>query len=538
MDFAFDYSITSGVFDDFFFAVGYDEITGTYSAFGANSLKRLRELKTGIKYIRIHNMFTGPKGDLRGVVDAGCDPVKRDEQGLLIFDWAKLDAVYDTLINNGYIPYIEFGFMPDVLSSAPLNKKGRWKNPPKDYDEWRTLIRECVKHLKDKYPEKHKLFIYEVWNEPDAVYFKGSIKEYIKLYDYTVAALYDIFPDGDFKIGGPAVALRMLPFFKKFLKHCLYEKNHITEQIGAKLDFISFHLKGGLYFPTPSIKKIFRNLRKYMKTIASFKRNGKNARKFNNSAYLPDDVEIHITELDPVVGCAKGVNVNSKFEFRNNEYYSSYTGYIATLLQQFRKNFNHNISLVFSDNLHFSDEAGTIFKGCRSLTTAPFASLKLEEALKDTQVIVKPVVKAYQILNLMKGEMLKQENPLKFEKTDVSALCTKKDNDIYLLFSNFNPKFNETNSKRSNAVIKGLLDKFKSAEISHYVVDATKNNTYKVWIDLKRPTYLDESMFNEIREEEKLKPLKEFEISIENSKIQVSVELKPYSLNFFEIKLL
>ncbi|TXT62412.1 MAG: putative Xylan 1,4-beta-xylosidase [Promethearchaeota archaeon] len=536
-EFEFIYSKEGEELDDFFLAAGYDEIMATTSPFGRKSLVRMRELECGIKYIRIHNLFTGPEGDHRGEVDAGCNPLNRDEKGTLQFNWTNIDRVYDVLITSGYIPYIELGFMPDVLSSASIKTRNRWSYPPKDYDEWGTLVKQFVSHIKNRYSYVFSQFIFELWNEPDVHYFKGRPKEYNKLYDTTVAAFYDVLPNGNFKIGGPAVATRMFPHFKKFLTHCLYEKNYSTGETGNKLDFISFHLKGGLNFQKPKMKRILRRLKGYIRIIDKFKKDGKIARKHNNKAYLPDDIELHITELDPMVGCARGVIDNAKFRFRDTEYYSAYIGYTYTMLHQYRTLFKDNISLVFSDFLHFADEAmkGRIFAGCRSPTTAPFHSTKLEQSLQETRIIVKPVLKGFQLINKMRGRLLQQAHLEKCITSHVNAICTYENNMLYLLISNFNDQFNDTHLIEVSIKVHNLPNNYSTAEIHPLIVNKYTNNTYSTWQSIGRPLELSESQLSAIQRKEKLLFSDKVTHIIQKNTLTLKTTLHPHSLHFYHI---
>ena len=51
--------------------------------------------------------------------------------------------------------------------------------------------------------KKWKAGIGKLWNEPDIAYWKGTLQEYLKLYDYTADAVKRALPTA--KIGGPEV---------------------------------------------------------------------------------------------------------------------------------------------------------------------------------------------------------------------------------------------------------------------------------------------------------------------------------------------
>jgi xylan 1,4-beta-xylosidase len=59
--------------------------------------------------------------------------------------------------------------------------------PPKDYDRWRALCQEWVKHSVERYGRAEvESWWWEVWNEPNIRYWQATPEEYHKLYDYAV----------------------------------------------------------------------------------------------------------------------------------------------------------------------------------------------------------------------------------------------------------------------------------------------------------------------------------------------------------------
>src|SRR5438105_10359770 len=91
-----------------------------------------------------------------------------------------------------------------------------------------------------------KNWLWEVWNEPDIDYWRGSREEFFKLYDYAVAGILRGVPGA--KVGGPdttgAAGKNAEEFLRAFLEHCARGNNEATHTKGAALNFISFHPKG------------------------------------------------------------------------------------------------------------------------------------------------------------------------------------------------------------------------------------------------------------------------------------------------------
>ena len=153
----------------------------------------------GFKYIRFHGLLH----DEMGVY-------AEDKAGNPIYNFQYVDALFDSILNTGMKPFVEFGFMPDKLKS---NEKTIfwWKgniSPPKDHDKWSALIEALVKHWTARYGEEEvKQWYFEVWNEPNLdLFFSGTQADYFKLYERTARAVKSVSPA--YRVGGPATAGR------------------------------------------------------------------------------------------------------------------------------------------------------------------------------------------------------------------------------------------------------------------------------------------------------------------------------------------
>ncbi len=107
----------------------------------------------GFQYLRCHGLLHDELGVYR-----------EDKQGNPIYNWQYIDMVYDYLLSIHVRPFVEIGFMPDVLASIKLDDKnppkGRrdsvfwWKanvTPPKSYDKWDALVTALVTHWTERY---------------------------------------------------------------------------------------------------------------------------------------------------------------------------------------------------------------------------------------------------------------------------------------------------------------------------------------------------------------------------------------------------
>ena len=67
-------------------------------------------MTTGFRYIRFHDIFHDVLGTVR-VVD-----------GRTVYDWTKIDQLYDDLLSKDIRPFIELGFTPSALATAPRRR--------------------------------------------------------------------------------------------------------------------------------------------------------------------------------------------------------------------------------------------------------------------------------------------------------------------------------------------------------------------------------------------------------------------------------
>ncbi len=164
---------------------GYDEPNYTYAPNGKKLLGELAALDSRPVYVRVHNLLT--TGDGSSSLKWGSTNVyTEDASGNPIYSWLILDQIFDTFHAAGIKPLVEIGFMPKALSTHPDPYRHDfprgdiftgWAYPPKDYAKWSELVFQFVSHLRERYGEAEvKTWLWEVWNEPDIGYWKGTRK--------------------------------------------------------------------------------------------------------------------------------------------------------------------------------------------------------------------------------------------------------------------------------------------------------------------------------------------------------------------------
>ena len=189
----------------------------------------LAQLKTvseelGPRYIRFHAIFHDVLGTYREI------------DGKPVYDWTKIDHLYDRLLAIGVRPFVELGFTPEAMKTSNQHIfywKGNTSHP--QLPKWTGLIDAFVRHLEQRYGQQEiSSWYFEVWNEPNLAGFweGGDQKAYFDLYDATARTIKRV--DPQLKVGGPATA--GAAWVPALIQH--------TAQAGVPLDFITTHTYG------------------------------------------------------------------------------------------------------------------------------------------------------------------------------------------------------------------------------------------------------------------------------------------------------
>ncbi len=140
--------------------------------------------------------------------------------------WPRFDAVMDFMVKE-----LGFKLVFEVMGN-PANRFDFTK--PADVTLWRGFIHELVVHLQDRYGvETVRSWWFECTNEPDFDFFwKAGDDAFFAYYDATWDGIKAA--DSRLRFGGPANALGLNAFFKKFAAHV---------DANGRADFISVHRK-------------------------------------------------------------------------------------------------------------------------------------------------------------------------------------------------------------------------------------------------------------------------------------------------------
>jgi xylan 1,4-beta-xylosidase len=215
---------TTGPVDRFFdLSVGSD-YPGTLIRDDSQAQLKLAVDELCFRYIRFHAIFH----DVLGTV--------RVEDGKTVFNWTKIDQLYDDLLARHIKPFVELGFTPKALATSE-NSIFYWNgntSHPKP-EGWRDLVDAYIRHIEERYGrDEVRTWFFEVWNEPNlSGFWEGADqKAYFELYDLTAKTIKSV--DPALRVGGPSTA--GAAWVPEFLAH--------VKQSGAAVDFVTTHTYG------------------------------------------------------------------------------------------------------------------------------------------------------------------------------------------------------------------------------------------------------------------------------------------------------
>jgi xylan 1,4-beta-xylosidase len=480
---------------------GYDEPNYTYMNDGKKLLSELAELSPAPVYVRAHNLLTSGDGT-PGLKWGSTNAYTEDADGRPMYDWTIVDRVFDTYIERKMKPLVEIGFMPEALSTKPQPYRhdwvpglpyGRiytgWTYPPKDYAKWGELIHQWVKHSVERYGRQEvESWYWEVWNEPDITYWRGTPEEFRKLHDYAADGLKRALPTA--RIGGPHVTgpngQRTQQLLRDFIEHCLRGTNHATGKTGSPLDFIAFHAKGA---PRDVDGHVRMGISNHLRAID----NG-----FRIAASFPElkTTPIIIGESDPEGCAACSVKTNPEYAYRNGTMYSSYTA--AQIARTYELADLHKVNLIGSVTWAFEFEGQPYFAGFRDLAT---------------NGLDKPVLNVFRMLGNMSGDRVRvrSDSAAPVEeirdrgvrgRPDVYALAARGARDFTALVWNYH----DDDLPRPAADVELTIEGMKSgaATVTHYRVDGDHSNSHAAWLKMGSPQPPSAAQYKELERAGKL----------------------------------
>lgn len=509
---------------------GADEPNYAYMTNGKKLLTELGHLGGPQVYFRAHHLLTSGDGSF-ALKWGSTSAYKEDAAGNPIYDWTINDKIFDTYLQCGVKPYVQLGFMPEALTTHPQNYphnpptdqrapvEGGQSYPPKDYARWGELAYQWAAHCLSRYGQAEvDKWYWEVWNEPNIVYWHGSHEDFFKLYDFAVDGVRRAIPEA--RVGGPEVAGGPGgKFLGEFLEHCARGTNYATERIGAPLDFISFHAKGSPVFAQGHVRMgmsaQFKNIDDAFSVIASFP-------EFKN---LP----IVIGESDPE-GCA--ACREPRDAYRNATMYSSYTA--ASFPREYELAQKRGVNLEGALTWAFEFEGQPPFAGFRQLASAG---------------IDLPVLNVFRMFAKMSGQRLAVQSSSGLDAEtilksgvrgapDVSALAALDHSRLSVLVWHYHDDDLPGPDAQVTLTLNNLPTANGEARMTQYRIDADHSNSYQAWKRMGSPSPLSPQQFSELEKAGQLATVGSPEkLRIENGAAEIKLTLPRQAVALFDLDL-
>ena len=507
---------------------GADEPNYAYMKNGKKLIGELGELSPKRVYFRTHNLLTSGDGTPAlkwGSTGAYCE----DPQGNPVYNWTILDSIFDTYLERGVRPYVQIGFMPKELSTKPEPYQHRWTPraryeeiytgwafPPKDYKKWAELVFQWTKHCVDKYGRVEvETWYWEVWNEANIGYWRGTPEEFRKLHDYAIDAVRRALPTA--KVGGPDTAGSGGRFTREFIEHCLRGTNYKTGKVGTPLDFVSFHAKGA---PVTTNDHVRMGIANQLRTIEE---------GFRIVASYPElkNTPVIIGECDPE-GCA--ACQGPQLAYRNGTMYSSYTAASFARIHDLAEQHGVNIEGALTWAFEFEDQP--YFAGFRSLAS---------------NGIDKPVLNVFRMFAKMSGQRLAVESDGAIsideitrrgvrDKPDVTALSSRDKNQVFVLAWHYH----DDDVPGPEAAVRLELDNLPSRagdlRVRQWRIDSEHSNAYAAWQRTGTPQQPTPEQYAQIEKAGQLTDVVEpIAVTDEGSTVILSFQLPRQAVSLLEL---
>jgi xylan 1,4-beta-xylosidase len=467
-------------------SIGYDEINWTYTPTGKRLLRTFAELSGRSYLVRPHYVFCSGSGF--GLPHWGNGNVyHEDADGNPSYDFTIVDQTYDAIVGAGHHVLVELAFtprdlLPDeaadlVVESSPTvyssYEAGAWAYPPRDYGRWGGLVEAHVRHCLERYGATEvDAWLWELWNEPDIFYWRGTPEAFYDLYTVTAEAVRRVLPGA--RVGGPAVTGGGVDFLRGFLTH--------TAGHGTPLDFVSFHTKGSAFTPwrvygptgapapeqqNPSATKMLYEIRRMLRVVG----------EFEQYRSLPAIVD----ECDAGVPAHHSVYDNANFAFQNTEYYPVFQAKLFKKILDLDATEPVRVEQATSWSFYFEGER--FFEGTRAFLTA--------------SGIEKPLLNGYRLLARLGERRVRATSSAAWSLADldgmdgrsmpeeVDTLASRSaDGTVAVLVWRHTDDQYQTDEQATRVALEVAGLDASDYTLQHFRIDATHSNAHTVWRDL------------------------------------------------------
>lgn len=397
----------------------------------------------GITYVRIHYLL-----ELVGVEGI--------EASQPAYDWSKLDAALDLLVDNGLKPFFE-------IMGIPRGSEDFFKDfsTPEQIFAWKRLVRDLAVRCVERYGAAEvESWYFETWNEPDHdSWWAHGIEPFLAYYDACSEGLKEANPR--LRFGGPGTCRGVSELFKALLRHCDSGKNYFSGEDGVRIDFISFHVKGS-GAKEGCIEKILSGDKGEIKHIEYIREH------HPRLASVP----VSNNECDPIVGWSRPGN-----DWHATPYYASWVcasndAHLSRLI--------HGMGV---DYLLLSNDNGFLHPWeFRTL----MARMATDDQLKQGSfaLVKKPVFNVMALLSLLGDRRLGVE--VDTSRTIGATATARGAEQVAALVYDHTEGVVESDAKTRVRLSLSNLP-FQTGLIAHYRIDRDHANPHKTWLEMGSP---------------------------------------------------
>jgi xylan 1,4-beta-xylosidase len=510
---------------------GYDEPNYSYAPNGKKLLAELAALSPTPVYVRVHNLLTSGDGS-SSLKWGSTNAYTENSAGEPVYSWTIFDQIFDAFHATSVKPLVEIGFMPEALSTHPQPYRHNfpngdiytgWAYPPKDYQKWSELVFQFVRHLRERYGEAEvKTWLWEVWNEPDIGYWKGTPEEYFRLYDFSVDAVLRALPGA--RIGGPDSTGPANPkaaeFLRLFLEHCAHQKNYATGKTGSPVDFISFHPKGSPKWMGDHVQmgiaRQLNSIEEGFRIVASFP-------EWRNTPIV-------LGESDPEGCAACSAKQNPQNSYRNGSLYAVYTTEVLDRIYEMAG--TQHINFLGAVTWAFEFENQPPFEGFRELAT---------------NGVDKPVLNAFRMFGLLGGERLKATSSASLStqdvvrdgvrrQPDINVIASRKEKGVEALIWNYHDDDVVAPTNDIDLGVDGLPAGTIRVLLEHFRIDSTHSNAFTAWKEMGSPQSPSATQYEQLQNEGQLQLLTSPEwVSVSNGTLHLRFGLSRQSMSLVRL---
>jgi len=400
--------------------------------------------------------------------------------GAPTYTWTNFDKYLAAIVAAGMRPFVELSFMP-----ADLSIDGNSRSKPKDMTVYKQFIQAVVQHCVDKYGAADVgQWYWEVWNEPDYPgFWNHTLTDYYALYDAAVDGATAVLPN--ILIGGPSTTDAGATKIGAFLQH--------TRSANKRVAFVSSHVyPGGDGTLAPNATLLVNDNNTRVSQITSNGYTTTQVKSINtewNSAYAGQGGKVGDANL------SMDNHWNAGFILKGVKLMADKTvGEIPAL-----ETFSYwAVSDVFDESTGPSGSYILAQGG-----NLPFGRVF---GLINFQGMRKAAWNAFKMLNYLGTKRVMSSGGTANDGVDGMATLSAGSDELQILVYNYYATLNTTGTDNVTVNVSNLPAALANKElfVTHFRVDETHSNPYRVWTSQGSPTNPTEAQWQAMRAEQHL----------------------------------